>query len=303
MRPLLGITLTTSAILLFTIMGAMVKAAEGVPIGQTVFFRAGCSLPVIVLWLTLRGEISHGLRVQSVRSHAVRAIAGSAAMGLGFAGLRYLPFPEVTALRFITPILIVIFAALLLKERVRLLRISAVAVGLVGVMIIMWPRLTLEGGQQEFIGTMLILSSAVLASLAQIFVKSMAAKESTAAIVFYFSGTATALSLLTIPWGWVWPTPTEWALLIGSGLVGGAGQILVTSSYRFADASLLAPFTYSSMIWSLIIGWFVFSELPTAQMLAGAALVICAGVFIVLREQKLGKDRAARARLDSQSMK
>ena len=163
----------------------------------------------------------------------------------------------------------------------------------------MWPRLSLEGGEKELIGTVMILTSALLASLAQIFVKAMASKESTAAIVFYFSGTATLLSLLTIPWGWVWPSPQEWILLVGAGLVGGAGQILVTSSYRFADASLLAPYTYSSMIWALIIGYFVFDELPTLQMLGGAALVICAGVFIVWREQKLGKDRAARGKINA----
>ncbi|QDC07912.1 DMT family transporter [Oceanicola sp. D3] len=299
MKPLVGISLTLSAIFMFTIMGALVKAADGIPVGQTVFFRAGCALPVIVLWLWIRGDMPSGLKVKSVRSHAIRAIAGSAAMGLGFLGLRYLPLPEVTALRFVTPILIVIFAALLLKERVRLLRISAVAVGLVGVLIIMWPRLTLSGGEREFIGTVMVLSSAILASLAQIFVKAMASKESTAAIVFYFSGTATLLSLLTIPWGWVWPSPQEWLLLVGAGLIGGAGQILVTSSYRFADASLLAPYTYSSMIWALVIGYFVFNELPTLQMLGGAALVICAGVFIVWREQQLGKDRAARGKINA----
>ncbi|MBY6155102.1 DMT family transporter [Vannielia litorea] len=299
MKPLVGISLTLGAIFLFSIMGALVKAAEGVPVGQTVFFRAGCGLPVIVAWLWLRGDMPEGLKVQSVRSHAIRAIVGSGAMGLGFLGLRYLPLPEVTALRFITPILIVIFAAILLRERVRLLRITAVAVGLVGVLIIMWPRLSLDGGEREFIGTVMILSSALLASLAQIFVKAMASKESTAAIVFYFSATATTLSLLTIPWGWVWPTPLEWALLIGAGLTGGAGQILVTSSYRFADASLLAPYTYSSMIWALVIGFFVFNEVPTLQMLAGAALVICAGAFIVWREQQLGKDRAARGKINA----
>lgn len=299
MRPILGIALTTGGVFLLTIMNAMVKAAEDVPVGQTIFFRAGFSLPLIALWLWSRGDLPSGLKVNSVRSHVVRAVAGSGAMALGFAGLRYLPLPEVTALRFITPILIVIFAAILLKERVRLLRISAVAVGLVGVFIIMWPRLTLTGGEREFIGTMMILSSALLASLAQIFVKAMAAKESTAAIVFYFSGTATLLALATIPWGWVWPTPLEWALLIGSGLLGGLGQICVTSSYRFGDASLLAPFTYSAMIWSLLLGFFVFGELPTGQMLGGAALVICAGIFIVWREHQLGRDRAARGKINA----
>ncbi|MCO6384277.1 MAG: DMT family transporter [Vannielia sp.] len=299
MRPLLGIALIVGGTAILTMMNAMVKAAEGVPVGQTIFFRAGFSLPMIAIWLGLRGDLPGGLKVQSVRSHAVRAIVGCGAMGLGFLGLRYLPFPEVTALRFITPIFIVILAAILLGESVRLLRISAVTVGLIGVLIIMWPRLTFEGGDRELIGTMMILASALLASMAQIFVKAMAGTESTAAIVFYFSGTATLLSLLTIPFGWVWPTSFEWVLLVGSGLLGGAGQILITSAYRYSDASMLAPFTYSAMIWSLLLGWLVFEEYPTAQMLTGAVLVIAAGGFIVWREQRLGKDRAARAKLNA----
>jgi len=218
------------------------------------------------------------------------------AMGLGFAGLKYLPLPEVTALRFITPILIVIFAAVLLGERIRLVRLSAVLVGLIGVLIILWPRLGdgLAGaGQREMIGAAMVLGSASFAAFAQIFIKRMASVERTAAIVFYFSVTSLTLSLLSAPFGWVWPTGTELALLVGAGLVGGLGQILLTSSYRFADASVLAPFTYVSMIWALGIGFFVFGEVPTGMMLAGAALVISSGVALVLRERQLGRGRAA----------
>jgi drug/metabolite transporter (DMT)-like permease len=150
------------------------------------------------------------------------------------------------------------------------------------------------------IGALVTLGSATLAALAQVFIKSMAATEKTAAIVFWFSMTATCLSLLSAPFGWVMPQGHEWLLLIGAGLVGGAGQICVTSSYRFADASLLAPFTYVSMIWALIIGYFVFGEAPTVPMLVGAGLVISAGVAIVLRERQLGLRRTAERKVQGQ---
>ena len=84
MFPTRGILLMLAAISLFSIMGALVKAADGIPSGQAVFFRAFCALPVICLWLSLRGELREGLRVNNWRSHAVRGIAGSIAMGLGF---------------------------------------------------------------------------------------------------------------------------------------------------------------------------------------------------------------------------
>ena len=261
------------------------------------FFRAFCALPVICIWLAMRGNLRDGLRVESWKSHAVRGIAGSAAMGLGFYGLRLLPLPEVTALRFVTPILVVIFAALILGERIRLLRVTAVTVGLVGVMIVMWPRLSFDLGDLALIGVIVTLGSAGLAALSQIFVKAMSATEKTTAIVFWFSLTASCFGLLTIPFGWVLPEGREWLFLIGAGLFGGLGQILVTASYKFADVSLLAPFTYVSMIWALIIGYFVFAEVPTVQMLLGAALVIASGAFIVWREQQLGLRRTAESKL------
>jgi len=291
-----------AAVTLFTAMSALIKAADRVPAGQAVFFRASMSLPIILVWLMIRAEVAEGLRTQSWKGHAVRGIAGSLAMGLGFAGLKYLPLPEVTALQFVTPIFIVLFAAVMLGERIRAIRITAVASGLAGVVIILWPRLTLSGEGGELFGAGLVLASATLAALAQIFVKSMAGREQTAAIVFYFSLTATVLSLTTIPFGWVVPTGRELVLLVGAGIIGGAGQILLTSSYRFADAGVLAPFTYVSMIWAVLIGFVVFDEVPTVPMLSGAALIIAAGVAIWLRERKLGQRRATEGKIGAKGM-
>ena len=147
-------------------------------------------------------------------------------------------------------------------------------------------------GYLEAFGAMVVLGGAVFAALAQVFVRRLVNTEPTAAIVFYFSLTATALSLVTVPFGWVWPTPGETALLIGAGLLGGVGQILLTSSYREADASLVAPFDYASMIFALGIGYFVFAEVPTWPMLGGAALIVTAGILIIWRERQLGLERA-----------
>ncbi len=301
-RPVRGILLMIVAVTLFTVMSSLIKAADRIPAGQAVFFRASLGLPVILIWLILRQELAQGLRTRNWRNHAVRALAGTTAMGLGFAGLKFLPLPEVTALRFITPVLLVIFAVLILGERIRLIRITAVAVGLLGVLVILSPRLTLEGGSRELIGAAMILGSATLAALAQVFVKAMAGTEHTAAIVFYFALTATVLSLLTAPFGWVWPESWEWGLLIGAGLIGSVGQVLLTSSYRYAEASTLAPFTYVTMIWAIVIGYVFFDEVPTWTMLAGALLIIGAGVAIVLRERALGKRMVAEGKVGAKGL-
>ncbi|MGR3467663.1 MAG: DMT family transporter, partial [Shimia sp.] len=255
-----GALLISAAMLAFTLMGGFIKAtAPEVPAGQAVFFRATFSIPVIFAWLWWGGHLRDGLKTRDWRPHAVRGIVGTSAMGLGFAGLAFLPLPEVTAIRFITPILLVILAALILGERFRFFRLAAVAMGLVGVLVILAPRL--GGGVQDMaaVGALLTLASAGLAALAQVFVKGMAATEKTTAIVFYFALTAAVLSLTTIPFGWVWPTPWQTTLLVGAGLIGGIGQLCLTASYRYADAGALAPFTYTSMVWAIIVGWVWFA--------------------------------------------
>jgi len=297
-----GIFLMLSAITVFTLMSAFIKAAGRVHAGEAMFFRSIMAMPIVLIWLVTHGGIAAGIKTTSVRNHAVRGIVGSCAMGLGFAGLKYLPLPEVTAIRFVTPILMVVLAALILGERFRFVRIAAVMLGFVGVIIIVAPRLSVGLGSTEALGVLLTLGSACLAAFAQVFVKGMAGKESTTAIVFWFSATSTLLSLVTIPFGWVWPNGYELTLLIGAGIVGGLGQVLLTSSYRFAEAGVLAPFTYVSILWSVLIGYVWFSEVPTLGMLVGAALVICAGVIIVLRERALGMDATARRKVKAKGL-
>jgi len=173
---------------------------------------------------------------------------------------------------------------------------SAVVLGLVGLVIIVSPRLTVlsveAADKMETIGAFLVLMSAVFAALAQVFVRKLVSTEKTAAIVFYFSVTASTLALLTIPFGWVVPTPQETILLVLAGILGGLGQMFLTTSYRFADTSVIAPFEYASMLLALIIGYSLFDEIPTINTLAGAGLVILAGLIIIFRERQLGLERA-----------
>lgn len=278
-------------------MAGIIKATSGdVPPGEAVFFRSFFALPVIFIWLALRRELEGGIRVQSPMGHVWRGVVGTMAMGLGFAGLAYLPFPEVKAIGYAAPILTVIFGAMFLGEEVRAFRLGAVALGMVGVLIVLSPRLTSLSDTSNDLrlafGAMLVFSSAVCAALAQVFVRKLVNTEKTSAIVFWFSVTATVLSLLTLPFGWVVPAWETACLLILAGFLGGIGQILLTSSYRFADASVIAPFEYSSMLLAIAIGYFVFGEMPTFIMLAGASLIVTAGILIIWRESRLGLERS-----------
>ncbi|MBP9952798.1 MAG: DMT family transporter, partial [Cypionkella sp.] len=245
MRPLHGIAYKVASVIIFIVMAAMIKTtAQHVPPGQTVFFRSFFAIPVIMAWLVMRRELGLGLRTNNPLGHFWRGLMGTMAMGLGFSGLAYLPLPEVTALGYASPLLVVIFASMFLGENVRMFRIASVALGLTGVMIVLAPRLTVVSGDaastREAFGAMVVLGGALFAALAQVTVRKLVMTERTPVIVFYFSLTATVLSLATLPFGWVMPTLTEGLTLTLAGLLGGVGQILLTSSYREADASLVA---------------------------------------------------------------
>ena len=297
MQPFRAILLKIASVTTFLLMASLIKATSThVPPGEAVFFRSFFALPVTLIWLWSRKELRTGLKTSDPMKHVWRGLVGTLAMGLGFTGLGLLPLPEVTAIGYAAPLLTVIFAAMFLGEQVKLFRLSAVALGLVGVLIVLSPRLEAFSNSsmhsREALGAVVVLMGAGCAALAQVFIRKMVFTERTSAIVFYFTLTSTMLSLLTIPFGWVIPAPREAILLILAGVFGGLGQILLTSSYRFADVSVIAPFEYVSIIFALGIGYFVFNETPTLVMLIGAALVVAAGVLIIWREGKLGLERS-----------
>ena len=298
MNPLRGIGLKILSVVVFTMMAISIKAsAAHIPPGQAVFFRSFFAIPVIVAWLAMTGGLRHGFDTLYPMGHVWRGLVGTMAMGLGFTALGLLPLPEVTALGYAAPLLTVVFAAMFLGEEVRAFRLSSVAFGLVGVVIVLTPRMTVTSLEDATvlytIGAMAALGGAVFAALAQVFVRKLIKSEGTATIVFYFSATASLLALLTLPFGWAVPGAKEAVLLVGAGFLGGIGQILLTESYRHSEAGVIAPFEYVSMLLALVLGFAVFEEVPSASMLSGALLIVAAGLFIIWRERKLGLQRAA----------
>lgn len=300
MTPLRGIALKLLAVFVFAIMASLIKAtSDDVPPGQAVFFRSFFALPVILGWLALRGDLSTGLRTRRPLGHLWRGLIGVSAMICGFAALGLLPLPEVTVLGFAAPLMTVVLAAIFLGERLRAFRIGAVLLGLVGVLAVMWPRLTLaDVDNAAALGVSLVLMSALLRAVATIHIRRLVATEQTSAIVFYFSLTATVLSLASLPFGWTAPPPTAVAMLVGAGLLGGLGQIFLTSAYRNAEAALLAPFDYAAILFAILFGAVLFDELPSVSVIVGSVIVIFAGILIIWRERQLGLKRGtARAGL------
>lgn len=297
MNPFRGIALKLASVTVFVAMATCVKfARNSVPPGETVFFRSAFAIPVILVWLWRRGDLAQGLKVVHPLSHVWRGLIGTTAMAFGFAGLGLLPFPEVTAIGYAAPLLTVIFAAMFLGEEVRSFRVAAVVIGLVGVLIVLSPRLGAftDGtvAPEETLGALIVLMSAVFGAMASTFVRRLVQTETTSSIVFWFSVAAAVLALITVPFGWVMPSPLTALALVMSGFFGGLGQIFLTESYRHADAGVIAPFEYTSMILTVIIAWLIFNESPAMTTIYGGVLVIAAGILIIWRERALGLERS-----------
>lgn len=295
--PLRGILLKVLSVCFFVVMATQLKATQTVPPGQMVFFRSSFALLPVLAWLAWQGRLGTAFSTKRPVGHVVRGLVGVASMGLGFFALTRLPLPEATAIGYASPLIIVMLSALLLKERVQIFRWTTVLVGLVGVMIILWPRLTLfssEAGLSdgEAVGALAAVAAAVLSAFAMLQVRTLVQTERSETIVIYFFISASILSLMTVPFGWVWPTPQQTALLIGAGFAGGMGQLLLTSCYRYADMSVIAPFEYVSLLLTIAIGYLLFAEVPTVPMLVGATIIVAAGIAVILRERYLGLDRA-----------
>jgi len=295
-NPRLGILLKIGSVLGFTILAVCVKASAAVvPITEVCFFRAFFALLTIVAYQIWQGEFPAAIYTNNPWGHFWRGLLGLSAMGLNFAALAYLPLPDAIALGYAMPLFLTILAAILLREVVRGYRWIAVLVGLFGVLIILWPRLTfLRGGAVapgESFGAICALLGAVVVALGGIVVTKLIVAERTSTVVFYFSAVCSIGFLLTAPFGWRMPDGWTLALLMLSGFLGGVAQLLVTQSYRYADTSAVAPFEYTSMLFGIVLGFFIFGDVPTPTMLLGSTIVIGAGLFMIWREHALSLGR------------
>ncbi|AZO69265.1 DMT family transporter [Mesorhizobium mediterraneum] len=285
------------SVAVFVGMSSCIKAAGTVPAGQIVFFRSFFAIFPIIIFLAFQGKLGTAFSTKRPLNHIARGVVGVCAMGLGFFALTRLPLPEAITLNYAQPLLVVVFSSIFLGEAIRVYRWSAVAVGLVGVLVISWPELTLLSsgaalGDQEVLGVIAALVAAAISAVAMLLVRNLVQSEPTATIVLWFSVTASVLALLSLPFGWQALTPMQAGLLVVSGFCGGVAQILMTAAYRHAEASVVAPFEYTSMILGIAVGYLAFGDVPTVHMLIGGLIVVAAGIFIIWRERQLGLERA-----------
>jgi len=254
----------------------------------------------VVVIYAFRGELASAVRTGRPLGQLGRGLLSVCGMFTNFSALTRLPLADATAISFASPLITVALAAVVLKERVRIYRWSAVLIGFAGVIVMLIPHFDIGtyagvGGAAATIGSLFAITSAVCNAGTVIQTRRLTQSETTSSIVFYFSLVCAIAGALTLPFGWHSPTARELTALIALGILGGLAHIFLTESYRYAAASVVAPFDYTSMLWALLLGYWLFGELPDTLVYVGGTIVAAAGLFVIWRERQLGLQRAREA--------
>ena len=297
-----GIVLKLISAVLFAVMSALVRfLGTRYPIGEVVFYRSAFAIVPVLAVYAWRGELAAVVRTERPLGQAGRGAISIVGMFCNFGALARLPLVEANAISFTTPLFSVALAAFVLKERVRIYRWSAVIIGFIGVLVVLSPHLS--GDELTFAA----MSATTLAGLVYAMTGALANAGTViqtrrrrrakpprrSCFISRCSARSPAWSLGRSA-GSVRPGG-EFAALIGIGVLGGTGHIFLTESYRYASASVVAPFDYTAMIWALILGYMLFGETPTIMIVAGSLIIVAAGLFVIWRERQLAAVRRLRA--------
>lgn len=306
-----GALLMVASHALFTGMSAIIKLlGEAIPVAQLMFFRSALALPVVALILARgaggrrpgatgwRGGLRRGaenillgLRTRRLAGHAARACTGTVAQACSFYALAVLPLAVQTALGYTTPLFVTVLAIAFLGERVGVHRWSAVGAGFCGVIVIAAGQGAF-GAAAPVLGVAAAVAQGLFSAATTLLVRQLSATESSATITMYQSLLMTLFTLAVLPLVWVTPSAAQLLLLVLIGLVGGVAQWMLTEAWASAQVSAVAPYSYSALVWAIALGFVVWGDVPGVTMLAGSALIVAAGLYILHRELVRRRARA-----------
>ena len=285
-NPLRGILLLVGATFLFSVGDVFAKIlGERVPVFEIGWLRY---VVFVAVMLVLNGRGGRRVfRVRSVTNQLVRGALLVASMMFFVFALRHMALADAASVGFVAPLFITALSVPLLGEVVGVRRWIAILVGLVGVLVVIRPG---TGAFQP--AALLVLMSSASWAYASVLTRRMAASEDTRATLLWSAVSGLVLLSLVAPFVWVWPSWTDLGLNLMLGIVASAGQWLMVQAYRYAGASVLAPFTYVQLIWSVSMGYLVFGTLPDEMTGVGAAIIVASGMYTVHRERVRARERA-----------
>ena len=282
-RNQLGVLYGIASVACFAMMDASVKWLDMFPVGQVLFSRFFFGL-IPILMLVPRGEFKTFYKTSRPKLHAFRAITGTLAIIALFIALREIPLADVVSLTFGGPIFVTLGSIFFLSEKVGIRRWLAVLIGFFGMLLIVKPAY-----EELNIFYIFPIIFCIFFACVALSIRSLSSTEPNYRIALYFSLLSMIVGLLTLPFGWVMPNKLEFFLLIFTGLIGSVANILLTVSLRYAEASLVTPTKYLNLVFAILLGYFIWSEIPKLLTLVGAGLIIISSVIIFMRESELKK--------------
>ena len=274
-----GIVLMCLSTVAFSVMHGLVRfVSEVLPPFQIAFFRNIFGL-AFLLPLLMRSRFAI-LRTKQIGLHALRGVINMAAMLMFFTALSISPIAKVTALGFTAPIFMAILAVLVLGERFRIYRWSAIFLGFVGMLIILRPGLVAIDT-----GALLVTASAALWAIAMIIIKIQSRTESSLTIVAYMGIFLGVFSIAPALWVWQPFGLKTLGLMVLIGLFGSIAQMAISQSLKETDPTALMPFDFLKLIWTAMIGAWFFAEIPDIYTWIGATVIFSSGLFIAFRER------------------
>jgi drug/metabolite transporter (DMT)-like permease len=280
-----GIALMASAIVIFAVLDGLAKLVmQTLPPPVAVFFRYFIAL---LLSMAIIERASRPALILSRHPgwQIVRGLTLLASTFLNFVAITYLQLAQTAAISFTIPLWVCALSVPLLGEHVGLKRWTAVLVGFLGVLIIMRP------GTMSFHWAMFLsLGAAFCGSIYNIATRRVGGRDRAETSLFYVGLIGSLVAVLPLPWHWQMPQGIEWLLLLAMGIAGGGGHFLLIQAHRLAPASVLAPFIYTQIVWMILIGLFLFGDVPDMWTIFGAAIVIASGLFVFAREKTLGRE-------------
>ena len=279
--PFRGIVLMCLAMMCFVTMNTLIKSMRGeLPVVELIwgryFFHA-----VLILMLfprripTLLASTHKGLQI-------LRSLLVLLATALMFTSVGLMPIADIVAITFVAPLLIVILSVAILHEIVGLRRWAAVIVGFMGVVIILRP-----GGDLFTPIALLPLATAMTYAFYQVLTRVVSQSADPLNTLFYSALVGAVVMTVVVPFDWVTPDVGQWTKLVAAGLLGGLGHYAIIRAYERAEASLVAPFAYTELIWATGLGFFVFGDLPDTWTFVGAGIIAAIGIYIVHRERQV----------------
>jgi drug/metabolite transporter (DMT)-like permease len=281
-HPVLGIVTFIGNIVLMSLISALVKTlSQTFPLSEILMFRFVFAM--LFFWLILFSTTGcNSLSTNRPIDHAIRSFSGISSLAMFYYAVSTIPIADATALAYSAPIFITLFSIFLLAETIGLRRWFAIIVGFVGVILIAQP-----GGASWNLGFAAAVGSAVTGALVTIWLRRLSSSEKSVVIGLYYNSTGTIVCVAWVVFsGWVQPAGDSLLLIFLFGFMCAAQQWLLTISFRYAEASLLAPFEYLALILAVIVGFVFWGEIPVLTTWLGALVIAASGLFIFMRKRR-----------------